>query len=228
MKLRILTVAALLAATAAQAQITEIGLNGGIGTTTLPRKTAYQGNEMTFNPNYGLRVHYNINEYWQVGVDANMTKWYTNGLATVNGPDGQLFDNQPVTYLLGEQVTSIVAQGNHMHPHYDITELNDGNFYYGVSAGVIFTTNDGELTKTELQKDPAYSYVSEYHYQPGRGWTAGVQVGYSFWFGNTVGVNIEFAPRYCAVYSIDPRYGRKNEDYTLITLPVSAGLRFRF
>lgn len=206
----------------------EFGLNGGYSTTTIPKQTAYQGDESEWNKTFNARVYYNFTENWQGGLEVGFTKWETTENRTFTDILGTQIGPEKITYLFGDPVINVTAHANRVIPYYGrLRDFNYANFYYGISAGVIFTLNDGSTSLQNPTADSSFTFVSSYHYQSGTGYSIGLQLGYSIYITSHLGFNIEVNPKFCQVFMVDPRYGRMNDQFTLLQLPVTVGFRYR-
>jgi hypothetical protein len=211
----------------------EIGLNGGIGVNTIPTGSSalYEGSSGSSNATGSLKVDYNINENWQIGGEVGAAKWMTSGTWPITGAFGQSLQPQKVTFIIANPAISVCAQLNRVVPFYSkYTHYNKANFYYGVSAGILPTVNDGAISYSKYNKspDPTYTYVSQYDYGFGLGYVAGVQVGFSYYIIPKLGVNVELAGRYAYVGTNETRYDHENTHYELLYFPATVGLRYRF
>ena len=210
----------------------EIGLSGGICTNTIPGGSSalYEGSNSSWNPAGSIKVDYNINENWQIGGEIGAAKWMTTGSWPVNDAFGQSLQSQKITFIIANPAISACLQVNRVVPFYSkYKHFNKANFYYGVSLGLLPTVNDGGITYSKYDKspDPALTYVSQYDYGFGIGYTAGIQVGYSYYIVPKFGVNVELAGRYAYVGTNETRYNHENTHYDLLYFPATIGLRYR-
>ena len=209
-----------------------IGIYGGLSPITkLYKVTDYSGDEKSLPNHFGIIGHYNIMDRLQVGLDINTnSEWSSKGTSTIRGLDGNTLGQVGVRYLYADRVWSTTLRVNGMIPMYDRLRVNRANFYYGLAGGAILTVNDGSMTFTQFdeKRGEEYRYVSELHYEPAAGYTFGFQVGME-WFTRThFGVNVEFAPRFSHLNTVDTRAGSRNGPYDLFSFPTSVGIRYRF
>lgn len=210
----------------------ELGLNGGVNSNTVPggNSKLYDGTKGTWNAAGSFKVAYNINENWQIGGELGAQKWVTTGMWPINDANGQTLESRKVTFVIANPAMSICAQANHMTPTYsEYKHYNKTNLYYGITLGILPTLNDGQVSHSKYNQapNPSYVYTSQYDYGYGMGFTAGVQIGYSYYFIPRFGVNIEAAGRYAMVGTSDVNYDHINERYHTFYFPVTVGIRYR-
>lgn len=237
MKSTLLTLAAVICSLASFAQTEpdyyrELSINGGIAPFTHPGQTEYVGTEKTLPYYVSISGHYNFTEHWQVGLDLSVTHWEgSKDINNYNGPFGQTYTASRTTkYIYADKVWTPTVRINYLIPIYDKWQINRANFYVGVAGGPSFTVNDGGITWQQYMNQPGEDnrYMSQYNYEWGTGYTMGLQVGYSHYFGNHFGINFEFAPRYTYVNLVDHRVGSINSHFDVWSYPVTAGIKFRF
>ncbi|HXS38246.1 MAG TPA: hypothetical protein VN721_16200 [Flavipsychrobacter sp.] len=229
MRTFVLTALALLFAGSMYAQNFEVGVNGGVSTSSIPGGTPDKGDKTTWNYQASARLLYSINENWQVGGDIAGTKWQTTAQWPLTGAFGQKIGSQKVTYSFGSPALTICAQLNRVIPFYSKINLDfiQSQVYFGVSAGGVITVNDGRANYSTLPTEK-FQYTSNFNYADGKGYVVGVQVGYSYFFTEHFGLNVEVAPRYASVYTSDGRFGHADDHYHLFYYYGTLGLRFRF
>jgi hypothetical protein len=238
MKQRLLLFAATLLAGTATAQNYapdynfSVGIYGGISPTTkLYKVTDYSGDEKSLPNHVGIIGHYNIMDRLQVGIDINTnSEWSSKGTSTLRGLDGSTLGNVGIRYLYADRVWSTTFRVNGMVPMYDRMRVNRSNFYYGIAFGGIFTVNDGTKTYSQFdqKRGEEFRYASELHFEPAAGYTLGFQVGMEWYMRTHFGLNVEFAPRFSHLNTVDTRAGSRNGPYDLFTFPISLGIRYRF
>lgn len=222
MKPLLLTAFALLFAGSTYAQYYEVGLGGGLGTVGTPSglPTQYQGSSGSWNGMASAGYNYNINDYWQIGGTIDMSNWKRTGTWNVNGSS----TSTNVDFILANPAIAFCVRGNRVIPFYSPInpEMVQSQIYFGVSAGMMFTANDG---KTFTGSD---SYVKQFDLENGKGYIIGIQAGYAYYFRRHLGVFGEIAPRYVNIMASDARYGHELEKYHLINFNVTVGVRYRF
>lgn len=209
-----------------------VGVYGGIAPTTkIYGLVDYSADEKSLPNQYGIVGYFNILDRLQVGIDINTnSEWSSKGTTTITGLDGNSFGQVGVRYLYADRVYSTTVRLNGMVPMYDRLRDNRSNFYYGIAGGAIFTVNDGDMTYSQFdgKRGEEYRYVSEYHSTPAAGYTFGLQAGMEWYTRGPLGFNVEFAPRFAHLNTVDNRAAGRNGPYDLFTFPVSAGIRVRF
>ncbi len=238
MKLRLLLFAGLLSAGAAAAQgfgaeyPMNVGIYGGISPITkLYKLTDYSGDEKALPSHWGVIGHYTFNERFQVGLDINMSsEWSAKGQTTLQGLDGSTLGQVGTRYVYATRVWSTTARANFLVPMYDNMKNVRSNFYYGIAFGGIFTVNDGRNIWAQFnqQRPEEYRYISEYHLTPAAGYTFGFQLGMEWYTRTHFGFNVEAAPRFAHLNTVDNRGGSRNGPYDTFIFPFSAGIRYRF
>lgn len=238
MKLRLLLFAGLLSAGTAAAQgfgpeyPINVGIYGGISPfTKLSGITDYSGKEKSLPSHFGVIGHYTFSERFQVGLDINTSsEWSAKGQQKLQGLDGAELGTVGVRYLYAERTWSTTARANFLVPIYDNMKNVRSNFYYGIAFGSIFTVNDGRNRWSQFdQKRPEeFRYVSEYHLTQAAGYTFGFQLGMEWYTRTHFGFNIEAAPRFAHLNTVDNRGGSRNGPYNTFIFPFSAGIRYRF
>lgn len=215
----------------AHAQKFELGLLGGGSTTAIPQKSLYTGDKAQWCYTTGIQFHYNSNSYLQVGGEVGMTRWERNGDWKLSAASNQNLGSKNVNFVLAERAVNIALRANFVFPFYSQYEdFVRSNIYIGVSAGGIVTGNNGniEYSRYNPNTPTEYSYVSKYNYESGYGTMLGIQLGGSYYFSKLLGVNVEVAPKMAWVNTIDSRYAYANDNFNIIYLPISLGLKFRF
>lgn len=239
MTLRILAAAALLSLTTpsfAQYQTqadyrSEFGLTGGFSPILRPEGAVYQGSRVSNTPYFASATyHYNFTENFQAGISLGMTtQWATNGDATLQDLNGAPFQNQRTTMLFADRTWEATARFNYVLPFYDSYKFNYANLYFGVAGGAMFTVNDGSIDYKQVdeKQGPQYTFVNQYNYKQATGWVAGIQVGYAYYFAPRWGVQVEIAPRFARLYSLNPSMYDANANFQTFYMPTSLGLKFR-
>jgi len=231
MKSLLLAAVAVSLSATAFAQSFEIGLKGGISTTSKPHKSLYQGEDNVFNYAAGANFRYNLTERWQIGADVTVTKWQRDDKWELsNGSNGSLGE-QPVRLLMARDAVSFALQFNHVIPFYEQYEdYVRSALYFGISAGGVIVGNDGKVNYSRVNPNtPAeYTYASQYNFENGFGALLGFQVGYSYYFNERIGLNLEVAPKVAWVRTNDSRQAGANNDYNLWYIPTTLGVNYRF
>ena len=209
-----------------------IGIYGGISPTTkLYKVTDYSADEKSLPNHLGIIGHYSINSRLQVGIDINTnSEWSSKGTSTIQGLDGNTLGQVGVRYLYADRVWSTTFRVNGLVPVYDRLKDNRSNFYYGIAFGGIFTVNDGrqEYRQFDGKTGEEFRFMSELHFEPAAGYTFGFQVGMEWYTRTHFGFNLEFAPRFAHLNTVDTRAGSRNGPYDLFMFPLSLGVRYRF
>lgn len=231
MKPLLLFVAASLLSGNIIAQSYEIGINGGLSTTTKPNKSLYQGNGNVWNYAADVNYRYNISEQWQTGITIGLTQWQRTSDWTLTGPNNENLGDHQVKYLLADRAVSFGLELNRVFPfHKQYEDFVRSNLYVGITAGGVIVGNDGKTYYSKVNpKTPIeYSYISQYDFETGYGYLLGFQVGYTYFFGAHLGVNIECAPKVAWVGTNDSRYGGANNKFNLFYFPTTVGVHYRF
>jgi len=209
-----------------------VGVYGGLAPTTRFYKLVdYSADEKSLPNMFGVVAHYNILDRLQVGVDINTnSEWSSKGTTKLTGLQGQDLGMVGVRYVYAERVFTTSLRVNGMVPLYDNMQVNRFNFYYGLSVGAVFTVNDGQqlYSQHDQKAGEENRYVSEYHYQPGAGYTLGPQFGLEYYTPGRLGFSAEFAPRFTHMNVVDNRIAGRNGPFDLFSFPVSVGIRYRF
>ena len=203
-----------------------LGINGGISTTSIPKFSKYTGTTTTYSPDVSVKAHYSLSDHFEIGLDVGGTSWKTYDRSWhLIGPENQSFGDKKVTYNFATAAFNLTPEFNVIFPIFsDYRYFNKANIYAGGSFGAIFTVNDGgNIYKFEN----GLQYTSQVNMAPGTGFVAGVQVGYTHYLSDLFGLNVEFAPKYVNVHTVDSRYAAGNEHYMLFYFPLTVGLRFR-
>jgi hypothetical protein len=210
----------------------EFGIYGGLGGSTIPTGPAsqYTGGKSVWNGTYGATFDYNLSDNLQVGGEVNVAKWSSTANWNQSYTFGQTLEQKKVTFNIANPALSFMAHFNYMMPEYSsYKEYIKGNFYYGISLGLIASVNDGSIAYTAYNDAPAptYTYVSQYNYGMGIGFTAGVQVGYTYYATEHFGINLQVAGRYATVGTNDVKYAHENSNYHLFYFPCTIGIHYR-
>lgn len=209
----------------------DIGFGAGISLMTLPQGTAYTGTDAKHSY-YGQIMYTRYIDYrFNVGIEAGLTHWETTGSMPYTGLENASRGTAETKYLFADRALNFVLRFNKMHWQTDQFNYQRSYFYYGIAAGLVYTNaQEKQLEFGQLngRRGNENRYISQYNYQGGIGYVAGLQVGYTYFFGNTVGLNVEAAPRFTYVFTEDYQQLHQNDAYHLIYIPVSVGLKFRF
>lgn len=209
----------------------ELGLRGGISTTSKPHKSLYQGEDNVYNYAAGINFRYNLTERWQIGADVTTTKWQRDDEWELTNTSNTVLGEQPVRLVLAQSAVSFALQFNHVIPFYEQYEdYVRSAIYFGVSAGGVIVGNNGKVNYGRVNPNtPAeYTYASQYNFEAGYGALLGFQVGYSYYFNERFGLNLEVAPKVAWMRTNDSRQGGANNDYNLWYIPATIGVNYRF
>lgn len=209
----------------------EIGIGGGVSLMTLPKGTAYTGTDA--NVSYYGQLMYTryVTNQFSVGIEAGLTHWETSGSMPLTGMNNEAAGVATTKYLFADRAMNFVVRFNRMHWNTDQFNFQRSYFYYGAALGLLYTNaQENQLQYAQLngKKGNENRYIEQYNYQNGIGYVAGVQVGYTYFLGRTLGLNIEAAPRFTYVFTEDYNQLHQNDAYHLFYIPVSVGLKFRF
>jgi hypothetical protein len=212
----------------------EIGVNGGYSAITRPLgpPDGYQGTSTNVVHDFSLRLNYNFNEHWMIGVDAGTRKWETFGQWQVNDKNGTKLKPVDVNFLEADKAISETIMMNYVVPFYtQFQTFNRANFYFGVNGGLITTVNDGsrgyKTVKSPIDST-SITYVNSYHYGFGIGYSFGFQTGFTYYIVPRLGVNIELGMRYANIATSDQSAFADNAKYHLLYFPETVGIRWRF
>ena len=231
MRYLLLTAFAALLAGNVSAQTYEIGLNGGVSTTSKPHQSLYKGIDNIYNYAADVNFHYNITERWQTGVSVGVTKWQRHDEWPIELTNNVSLGNQDVKLVLAQSAVSFALQLNHVIPFYEQYEdFVRSNLYFGVSAGAVIAGNNGKVNYSRVNPNtPAeYTYANEYHFESGYGYLLGVQLGYTYYFNEHIGLNFDIAPKVAWMRTNDSRIAGANNKYNLIYFPTTLGIHYRF
>jgi hypothetical protein len=211
----------------------EFGVNGGLSGFTRPLgpDRAYQGSRTNIVPDFSLRLNYLASPHWMLNLDIGSRKWQTAGTWTPNDPQGVTLKPRDVTFLVADHAITENVGINYVIPFYTrYNNFNSTNINFGVTVGLVTTTNDGSLgySKYGTAPDPNYPYLSRYDYGYGIGYSYGAQMGITYYIVPRLGVNLDAAMRYVNVGTTDEHYGSENNHFYLLYFPVTIGLRWRF
>jgi len=215
----------------AMAQRFELGINGGMSTTTRPEGALYQGEHNEWTPAGSLSFHYNFHERWQAGLSIGVTSWKRTGQWPLTGAMEDSLGTEEISFTMAKSAVTFAFQLNHVIPFYqDYEDFVKQQIYFGVAAGPVIVANDGEVTTSRVNPNTPfeYSYTSGFNFQPGYGFMVGAQVGYTYYLGEHFGINVDIAPRIAWVETVDPRLGEANNQYSVMYFPTTIGLRYRF
>ncbi len=211
----------------------EVGVNGGYSVITRPvgPPAVYSGTSSNIVKDISLRASHYFTERWMISVDLGVRKWETFGQWEIV----ERFNHKPppvkVAFLLAQNALNQSVQMNHVIPFYTpFRDFNRANIYFGAMAGLVETVNDGsrEYSTYKEANDSTYRYVSGHHYNPGMGYTLGLQAGFIYYIVPRFGVTAELAVRYVNVNTIGQNYTAPNSNYQLMHFPQTVGVRWRF
>lgn len=209
-----------------------VGINGGIAPTTrVYREVDYSADEKSLPNMFGVVGNYNFTDQFQMGLLVNThSEWSALGTTTLYGLDGKMLGQPGVRYVYSERTWTVEARVNAVVPIYDQMRNLRSAFYYGIGVGALFTVNDGRTVYNQFNGGigEEYRFVSEYHYEPGAGYTIGLQAGMDWWISDRFGINVEVAPRFNHINLVDNRAAGRNGPFDVFNFPMSAGLRYRF
>lgn len=236
MKKVLLAIATLFIAGSSFAQLTEpdyhfeVGIYGGIAPFITPNKPYDKGTDNLLPAFWSVNGHYNISEHLQVGLDASVTQWQAHGNSYIYNLNDSAIGAVTSSYLYADRAWSLTARLNGVIPHYDRFHQDRSNFYYGIAVGVAFTINDGNIAYDQYlqQKGENFRYVSAFNYESMTGYTFGLQAGWNYYFTNTIGFNVEFAPRFTHFSGIDSKLASRNSQFDIYNFPLTIGFRKRF
>lgn len=209
----------------------EVGIGGGVSLMTLPKGVAYTGTEAKISYYGQLMYTRYIDTRFNVGIEAGVTHWETAGNMPLTATNNVAAGSAATKYLFADRALNFVLRFNRMHWQTDQFNFQRSYFYYGVALGLVYTNaQDKQLQYAQLngKKGSENRYISQYNYQSGIGYVAGLQLGYTYFLGKTVGLNIEAAPRFTYVFTEDYQQVHQNDAYHLLYFPFSVGLKFRF
>lgn len=213
------------------AQSFEVGVNGGVSTTAKPHQSLYQGDDNVWNYAADVNVHYNISERWQTGLSIGLTKWERTGEWPLTGTSGTDLGSEDVKFIFAERAVSFAFQLNHVIPFYEQYEdFVRSHLYFGIAAGAVVLGNDGTIQYSKVNPNTPveYTYTSEFHFENGYGFLLGAQLGYTYYFGEHLGINLEVAPKVAWVKTNDARYAGANNVFNIIYFPTTIGVHYRF
>jgi hypothetical protein len=239
MKVLILSALALVCAGSLSAQTYqelnrfELGVNGGIARTSLPKESLYKGQSTYWQSYAGIKALYTIKEYFQVGLDINATKWEsTDNQVPLTGLQGQPLGTDTLIYTFARPAISFMFQASALIPLFKSYRYdNVANIHLGICAGPVVTINDGaQSTKVygSSNQDSSYRYMNRYAFKPGSGWAFGFQAGYTHYFKEHVGIGVEYAPRFYRIQTLDPERAGINNEFTLWSHALSLSVRYRW
>jgi|GEM_PF-1583598 len=209
----------------------EIGIGGGVSLMTQPRGTAYTGTDAHHSYYGQLMYTRHIDFRFSVGIEAGLTHWETTGNSAYTGLNNLGGGSAETKFLFADRAMNFVLRFNKTHWSTDGYNYQRSYFYYGIALGLLYTNApDKQLEFAQLngKNGNENRYISQYNYQNGIGYVAGIQVGYTYFLGDHVGLNVEAAPRFTYVFTEDYQQRHQNDAYHLFYIPVSVGLKFRF
>ncbi len=226
----LLMVTAVFIAGYAHAQLFEVGLNGGVSTTTRPHVSLYKGNENVYNFAAEANVKYNFTERWQIGAAAGFTQWQRQDKWPLTFTSNTSLGDQDVRLVIAQSAVSFALQFNHVIPFYEQYEdYVKSALYFGISAGAVIAGNDGKVNYSRVNPNTPseYTYASQYNFEGGYGTLLGFQVGYIYYFNERLGLNFDIAPKVAWVNTNDARQAGRNSEYNLWYIPATVGIRYR-
>ena len=230
MKSVLLAVSTVLLAGTVYAQSYEVGINGGVSTTTKPHKSLYKGKDQVYNYAAEVNFKYNLTDRWQIGTAVGVTKWQRKDEWTLANTNNSTLGTQEVNLVLAQSAVSLALQFNHVIPFYEQYEdYVKSALYFGVSVGAVIVGNDGKVNYSRVNPNtPAeYTYASQYNFEAGYGALVGFQLGYTHYFNQRIGVNFDLSPKVSWVRTNDSRQAGGNNQYNVWNIPATVGLHFR-
>lgn len=201
MKYTLLAVAALLPLLAT-ARKTELGIGLGLSTNSNPNSGGPVNAAQVFSPCLYLHGGYKLDSATTVGLSLTVTKWNSKG---------HRLGGSTADYVYADPAIAVNAFAN-----YTLVKKGKSHPYLGVSAGYVVAGG--------REKDD----YSIYTYQEGKGFNAGLNLGYTYDVHPRIGLNIELAPRFAWVSSKRESMGREyKSDYNLFYFPLTVGVRCR-
>ena len=212
------------------AQLFRLGLGGGVSHNTVPTRAFDAGSYGKTNFSTALTGHYMLSPHFQLGAAFSVTKWTTNSDVALLADNGTSLGTQSVKYVVANPAITAGLEFNYLcpfEPRY--ADFVRGELYVGVAFGGVGTGGDGNnvLSRANERTPREYVYRSEFHYQGGYGYYTGLQVGYSYYFSERIGIDANVAGRWASMKTKDGRYQGRNERYDLFWFPVTIGIKFR-
>jgi hypothetical protein len=211
----------------------EVGVNAGWSSFTRPLgpANAYQGTRTETVHDYSLRFNYFIDPHWMVNLDLGTRKWTSHGDWQLVDNLGQQLKKREITFVVAQQAINEMVGINYVIPFYTrYNTYNKSNLYFGAALGLMQTVNDGSIGYTTYKAPPDsnYMYASKYDYAAGLGYTFGVQLGYTWYITQRLGINIDLAMRYAHIKTSDAHYASENKKFYTLYFPETLGIRWRF
>jgi hypothetical protein len=211
----------------------EVGANYGPSFMTRPSgpANAYQGTRTMHTHDYSVRLNYYFSPKWMINLDLGDRNWTSYGDWQVNDQLGQQLKTREITFVQAQHAFNESVSMNYVIPFYTrYNTYNKSNLYFGVSFGLMQTINDNSLSYSKYGAAPDSNlvYLSSYHYAAGAGYTAGMQIGYTWYLFPRLGFNVDLAIRYAHIKNNDTHYGSENSKYELLYFPETIGIRWRF
>lgn len=231
MKKLIITLATGLFSLSAAAQPFEIGINGGLSTTSKPYGSLYQGTDNIINYTGDINFHYNFSERWQTGLSIGITQWQRKDSWPLTSAYKDSLGSMDVKMILADPAVSFAFQLNHIVPFYERYEdFVQAHLYFGVAAGAVITGNSPKMEFSRVMNNSRdeYTYTSEFHYGSGYGFLLGAQIGYSYFFNEHLGINLELAPKMAFMKTNDARFHGANNRFNVLYWPATIGIHYRF
>lgn len=223
----VLLIFGLLVATSLSAQRFELGINGGVGfngkTKSLTSGTHISTNNKPLNTSdvYSLKGMYSYKN-WQFGVS------FDHRRATYKIEQRTVF----ISYFFptGIQSYSEPIYVHRSRPYYPVkffanrkVKLNHFELYGGLSAGfVILAGVKPDPTISDLTMDmETRQRTADYHINHGISFTAGAQMGCTYFVSRHIGLNVEVNADY-----VQFRQGSHMRSQ-MVSVPIMLGLRYR-
>lgn len=211
----------------------EIGVNGGLARTSIPKESMYQGQTSYWKPYGALKALYTFKEYFQVGIEINGSRWETSDdNIPVIGYGGKPLRNDTVHYIFARPALSFLAQANAIIPLFKNYRYNNvANVHLGIALGPVVALNDGATGTKEYSSNDENNrmkYLNSYSFKPGSGWGFGFQAGYTHYIKEHIGIGAEYAPRFYRVNTRDSDLGGRNTEFTLWSHALSLSVRYRW
>ena len=211
----------------------EVGLNGGYSVCTRPLgpPNSYQGTRTNVVHDFSIRGSYFFNPHWQITFDVGNRQWESSGTWAINGTFGKKLTPQNINFLIADHAVSESIQMNYVIPFYTHFQVyNKANLYFGAMLGMVTTFNDGSQGYSTYKSptDSGYIYLSRFDYNPGIGYSVGVQTGFSYYFVPKLGINIELAVRYADITTSATQTNHEMSRYYLVYFPETIGIRYKF
>lgn len=230
MKKALLLVFSFLCLNKSQGQPIRLGLGVGGSLNLVPTRAYDHGDYAGVNLAYVMSGHYMVSDRWQMGGSLAMSRWSTTSDVSLFSESGRSLGSQKTSFVLAQRAFSIGVEFNHVIPTAPMyADFIPGEIYFGVSAGALFTGGEpgADYASVNPRSPRSYTYRSELRYGGGDGFFFGGQAGYSYYFTNRFGIDVNVAARWAAVQTVDSRYGGRNERFDIFWFPSSVGIKLR-